>query len=127
MQKTAVAKNIAFQVLGAIIYLLRLKTTVKQKRGITKPNHRELVMQDLSGFTVPKVPRRQCAVLTIMVGGTGDIIRRRRKYCIAGEPFAASAWRQNWKECGYSTVAKLPIRGTTVGDYAWWWRRRGVI
>ncbi|KJU51254.1 putative acyl transferase [Salmonella enterica subsp. enterica serovar Heidelberg str. 92-0138] len=56
-----------------------------------------------------------------MVGGTGDIIRRVAANIVSlASLFAASVWRQNWKECGYSTVSKITYPWKlTVGDYAW--------
>lgn len=64
-------------------------------------------MQDLSGFTVPKgfrganVLKVQLwwAVQATLFAGSPQILYRWRA-------FAASVWRQNWKECGYSTVSK---------------------
>ncbi len=59
MQKTYSEKYYVCCDLGMqLSYLLRLKTTGKQKRGITKSNHRELLC-DLSGFT----RRRRSAAL----------------------------------------------------------------
>lgn len=55
-----------------------------------------------------------------MVGGTGDIIRGvAANINYRWRAFAASVWRQNWKECGYSTVSKKYLSWKlTVGDYA---------